>query len=492
VKEVSEQASIDGQPYIRLMRPMVMKKGCVLCHGHLGFKIGDIRGGVSISIPLTPYFEAARKSKTSLIFTHGIVWSIGILTIGLVSWREYRRESEKKKEEEEQQKMKTKLSETQKLESLGVLAGGIAHDFNNILSGILGNSELALHDLPETSPIRNYLERIREETRRAADLSNQMLAYSGKGKFVIENIDINEIVKKTVHMLEASLSKMHSFKYDLTENLPSVKVDITQIRQVIMNLIINASEAIGENRGVISITTGVKECDRHYFKNMYLQEEIPEDFYNFIEVADTGVGMDEETIKKIFDPFFTTKFTGRGLGMSAVLGIIRGHKGAINIESKPGEGTKFIVFLPSSKETPSTVKFDREESSAPWRGSGTVLVVDDEKAVRDVAKIMLEKIGFNVITAADGQEAVNIFRYRSNGIDCVLLDLSMPRMSGKKCFIELRKIKKDIRVIMYSGYSEDETIQKFVGLEVNEFLQKPFQLKALRNAMRKAFEKDRA
>ncbi len=398
--------------------------------------------------------------------------------------------TERRKAEEERYKIEEKLRETQKLESLGVLAGGIAHDFNNILTGILCNSDLALDNLSPDSTARNYIEKIQEETKRAAELSIQMLAYSGKGKFVIENIDINEIIKEMAHMLEVSMSKKHNIKYDLTEYLPFVEVDVTQIRQVIMNLIINASEAIGENNGVISITTGAMKCDKDCFKRMYLREDLPGGFYNFIEVADTGMGMDEETIKKIFDPFFTTKFTGRGLGMSAVLGIIRGHKGAINVESEPGKGTKFTVFLPSSKKTSSTTKPDREKNAESWRGHGKVLVVDDDKSVREVGKDMLETIGFNVITAVDGQEAIEILRDRSNEIDCVLLDLSMPRMNGEECFHELRKIRQDVRIIIYSGYSEEETAQRFFNQGVNGFLQKPFNLKMLINKMRKVSEND--
>ena len=493
LKEVSEQANIDGQPFIRLMRPMVMKKGCVLCHGHLGFKVGDIRGGVSISIPLTPYFEAARESKTSLIFTHSIVWSIGMLTIGLVSWRGYRREREKRHTEEERQKMQEKLRHTQKLESLGVLAGGIAHDFNNILTGILGNSELALDDLSPASPAHDFIEEIQKGAKRAAELSHQMLAYSGKGKFVIENIDVNEIIKDVTHMLEVSISKRHVIKNDLTANLPFVDVDITQIRQVIMNLIINASEAIGENNGVICVSTSTVECGGEgcqTWKSMVLDDVLPVGEYILIEVTDTGVGMDKNTIKKIFDPFFTTKFTGRGLGMSAILGIIRGHKGAINVESEPGKGTKFTVFLPASRETSSTEKLDSKETEAPWQGTGTVLVVDDEETVRGVAKSMLGKMGFKVIMAADGKEAVEILRDRSNEIDYIILDLTMPRMSGEECFLELRKIREDIPIVICSGYSEEETAKKFVDQRVNEFLQKPFRLKTLKNKMRKVFDRN--
>ncbi len=396
-----------------------------------------------------------------------------------------------KKAQEENKIMQEKLRHSQKLESLGVLAGGIAHDFNNILTSILGNSDLALDEMTSTSPVRNYIEEIQKGAKRAAELSHQMLAYSGKGKFTIESIDINEIIGEMTHILNVSISKKHTIRYDLAENLSSIEGDIAQINQIIMNLIMNASEAIGENSGVISIPTGAIECHENYFKKLYMHEDLPGGLYNYVEVADTGVGMDKETIERIFDPFFTTKFTGRGLGMSAVLGIIRGHKGAIKIESKLGKGTKFTVLFPSSGNASSTEKPETKESASAWQGSGTVLIVDDEKTVIDVGKRMLEKIGFSVITAGDGQEAVEIFRGRSNEIDCVLLDLTMPRMNGEECFFELRKIRKDIRVVIYSGYSEEENAQRFLDLGVNEFLQKPFRLKALKNKMRKVFESNR-
>lgn len=397
--------------------------------------------------------------------------------------------TERKMAEEEAHKMGEKLRQTQKLESLGVLAGGIAHDFNNILTGIFTNLDLALNHLPSTLPVRGYFEKIEKEAKQAAELCHLMLAYSGRGKFVIKNIDVNELIKEIIQMLNVSVSKKHTIKYDLTENLPPVEVDIAQIHQVIVNLIMNASEAMGENSGVISIITGKKECDNNFLKKMHLNEELPEGLYNFIEVADTGMGMDEETIKKMYDPFFSTKGAGRGLGMSAVLGIIRGHKGLLKVMSKPGEGTKVTILLPPSKKSLSTIKLDNEETPASWRGSGTVLVVDDKESIREGGKSLLEEMGFNVLTASDGQEAVEIFHNRSKEIVCVLLDLTMPLMSGEECFLELRKIRQDIPIIICSGYSEEETTLKFVDQGLSDFLQKPFRLKTIRNKMREIIEK---
>ena len=257
---------------------------------------------------------------------------------------------ERKQLEEEHLILEKQLLHAQKLESLGVLAGGIAHDFNNILTAIIGNAELALMRLNPESPAMENLQRIEKAAARAADLARQMLAYSGKGKFVVEHIDLNRLVEEMGHMLEVSISKKAVLRYNLTKPLPAISVDATQIRQIIMNLVINASEAIGDTSGVIAITTGCLECNVDYLQKFWLTDPIPAGLYVSLEIADTGCGMDKETLSRIFDPFFTTKFTGRGLGMAAVLGIVRGHKGAIKVNSVPGKGSSFKVLLPAGEK----------------------------------------------------------------------------------------------------------------------------------------------
>ncbi len=396
--------------------------------------------------------------------------------------------TERKQADEERSKLEEQMRQTQKLESLGVLAGGIAHDFNNILTSVLGNADLALHSLSPASPAIESIKEIRNASIRAADLSNQMLAYSGKGSFLIESTGINPIVKEMTRLLEVSISKKHTIKYDLAENLPTIKCDITQIRQVIMNLITNASEAIGDKSGAISITTGAEKYEKAYLKNIFPSEKLPGGLYVYVKVEDTGIGMNRDTIERIFDPFFTTKFTGRGLGMSAVLGIIRGHEGAIKIDSEPGKGTKFTILLPPAKETLSGIKPLKEALTSSWKGTGTALLVDDDKNVRSVGTHMLEEFGFTVVTAEDGREAIEVFRNHSDEVTCVLLDLMMPKMDGEECFRELRKIKNDICVVMISGYTEEEVSEKFIEEGFKGFLQKPFTLNSLRNKLRKALE----
>jgi len=383
--------------------------------------------------------------------------------------------------EEERLHLEQQLLHAQKLESLGVLAGGIAHDFNNILTAIIGNAELALMRLNPESPVLDNLQRIEKAAARAADLARQMLAYSGKGKFMVEAIDLNRLVQEMGHMMEVSISKKAVLRYNLTPSLPAVNVDATQIRQIIMNLVINASEAIGDQSGVIAITTGCLECNEAYLQEFWLTDPIPEGLYVSLEIADTGCGMDKATLGKIFDPFFTTKFTGRGLGMAAVLGIVRGHKGAIKVYSEPGKGSSFKVLLPAG-ERPAAL-FNGEETSDIWRGCGVALLVDDEETVRAIGAEMLRELGFEVITATDGRDAVAKYTAR-NDICLVILDLTMPHMDGEQCFRELRALDPNVKVIMSSGFSEHEVIQKFAGKGVAGFVQKPYKLSALKEVLR--------
>ncbi|WP_020675057.1 PAS domain S-box protein [Geopsychrobacter electrodiphilus] len=390
--------------------------------------------------------------------------------------------TESVKAEEERLSLEKQLLYAQKLESLGVLAGGIAHDFNNILMAIIGNADLALKRINKESPAVENLHRIEQASERAADLAKQMLAYSGKGKFVIENIDLNILLEEMLHMLEVSISKKVVLRLNPYTPLPSVEADSTQMRQIVMNLVINASEAIGDKSGVIAITTGCMDCDRSYLKDVWLDENISEGLYVYLEIADTGCGMNKETLAKLFDPFFTTKFTGRGLGMAAVLGIVRGHKGAIKVYSEPNRGTTFKILLPAC-DRPVEI-FNGASHYDDWKGEGTVLLVDDEETVRGIGAEMLKELGFTVITADDGREGVEQFKQNPD-IDFVILDLTMPHMDGEQCFRELRQIKPDIKVIMSSGYNEQEVTQKFVGKGLAGFIQKPYKLSILRESIQK-------
>lgn len=396
--------------------------------------------------------------------------------------------TEKKKAEEKQKKMEEQIQQTQKLESLGVLAGGIAHDFNNILTGVLGNAGLAQLALSPVSPALTNIKRIETSAQRAAELCNQLLAYSGKGRFVVQPVNLNQIVNEMTHLLEISISKKAVLKYNLAKNLPAVNADITQMRQIIMNLIINASDAIEERSGIITITTGAMECDKNYLTETFLDDELNTGVYIYLEVSDTGHGMDEETKNKIFDPFFSTKFTGRGLGLAAVLGIMRGHKGAVKVYSEPGKGTTFKILLPSSKKSAANLS---KRLSVPdnWSGAGTVLVADDEDTIRAVGRETLEQVGFKVLTAVDGRDALGKFKKYANEIVLVLLDMTMPHLSGEEVFREMRRIRSSVKVILSSGYNEQDATNGFVGKGLAGFLQKPYRPQQLIEAVRVVIEK---
>jgi PAS domain S-box-containing protein len=393
--------------------------------------------------------------------------------------------TERNKAEEERIDMERRLLHAQKLESLGVMAGGIAHDFNNLLMAILGNLDLARLDLSPVSRSRPFIDQALKAGRRAADLTNQMLAYSGKGRFDLKPFDLSELVQEMAHLLKASSSKTVTLNLQMEGNLPSIVADPSQIQQIIMNLIVNASEAVGEHPGVVTITTGAFECDQGYLQDSRLKEKPNPGAYVFFEVRDTGCGMDDETKDRLFDPFFTTKFTGRGLGMAAVLGIVSGHKGAIMVESELGEGTTIRVMFPASdgkrtlKGTKSGVPPVEIESVAAAPASGMILIADDEDMVRDLCRSMVERLGYKVITAKDGEEAVKIFHEHADGIVCVILDLTMPKLDGLAAYDELRRIKPDVKVIISSGYDERETTDRFAGKGLAGFIKKPYQLSSL-------------
>jgi len=392
--------------------------------------------------------------------------------------------SARKRMEREQLKLEAQIQNTQKLESLGILAGGIAHDFNNLLMGILGNAELAIEDLTPQSPAYHSLEEIIKAGIRASELTKQMLAYSGKGKFVVEPVNLNELIEEMAHLLKVSISKKVAIQFDFLKKIPLIEADVTQLRQVIMNLITNASDAIGDHTGKITITTGITNIDRHYLAQTYLNDNLPDGRYVFVKVADTGCGMDEQTRARIFDPFYTTKFTGRGLGLAAVLGIMRGHRGAIKVESASGQGTTFKVLFPCPPQALQAPAKPKTGEPREWTGSGVILVVDDEPVVRTVARAMLDRFGFTVIEARDGAEGVARLRQQAGEIDLVLLDMTMPRMNGAEAYQAMKKIKPTLRVILTSGYNEQDVTAQFADQRLTSFVQKPFQLATLAEKVR--------
>jgi two-component system, cell cycle sensor histidine kinase and response regulator CckA len=385
-----------------------------------------------------------------------------------------RREMEERREAEEQRRrLETQVQHTQRLESLGVLAGGIAHDFNNLLASIMGYASLVSTDLPENSAARQSIERVLIAARSAADLTQQMLAYSGRGTFVLEAVNVTQLIDRVARLLESTIPKKASLRLHLAAGLPCIHADASQIQQVVMNLITNAAESLVDGYGAVDVTTGVEWVGAGQRSATERGESLVPGEYVFLEVKDSGCGMDPETLNRIFDPFFTTKFTGRGLGLAAVLGIVRGHHGSIQVQSLPSAGTIFRVIFPAVAASPSAEDND-SAALEPWAGQGTVLVVEDQAPVRDLARMILEGSGLTVLTAEDGRQAVGVFTEHIREVHAVLLDLSMPGMDGVEVLHYLTGLAPEVRVVLCSGYNEQDVNARLDGLKPAGFLRKPY------------------
>ncbi len=372
----------------------------------------------------------------------------------------------------EQKELEQQLRQSQKLESLGVLAGGLAHDFNNLLTGIMGNASLAVTDLSHPELVRERMQEVLSASDRAALLVRQMLAYAGKGQFVVEPLDLSLQVNEIVTLLRTSISRFVELDLRFDADLPRIDADRAQIQQVIMNLAMNGAEAIGDRPGKLTITTSSREVNAE-------QQVV-------LEVTDTGCGMDEHTKARIFDPFFTTKFTGRGLGLAAVMGIIRAHRASISVRTAPGSGSTFAVVFPASTTVAAGAP---AEQRVELRGYGNILVVDDEELVRSMAKFTLERCGYSVELATDGRCAVDTFAIRPKEFAAILLDLTMPVMNGEEALRHIRQIRPDVPVVLSSGFSEAEALERFQKAGLAGFLQKPYTATALARRIKQAVKR---
>lgn len=399
-----------------------------------------------------------------------------------------------KQAEQERLEMERQLLHAQKLESLGILAGGIAHDFNNLLAAMLGNLELAGLKLPADSEVHNYIKRVETAVRQAAHLTRQMLDYSGKGRSYLAPLNINALIQTHLEMFRTVIPRNITMDVALADDLPAVVADAGQIQQVVMNLITNAAEAIGEQAGQITLNTAVVDCEQGELNESRSAVKPSPGRFVRLTVTDTGQGMDADTQNRLFEPFFTTKFTGRGLGMAATLGIIRGHGGAIMVNSAAGQGTSIQVLFPVSSlpeavgsETPAVPEnLLKAPGPSESHSAALVLVVDDEPFVREFCVEALAQMGYATLTAADGIEAVELFQQRAKDITCVLLDLTMPRQGGVETFKALQGIKPGVPVIISSGFSSDKVETRFLDPRPRGFLQKPFQFSRLQDELQRA------
>jgi len=372
--------------------------------------------------------------------------------------------------------LEEKLQSMRRLESLKRMAGGIAHDFNNLLAIIMLNGELLL-DSPSLKPQEcEHIKNIIHTAERGTKLSEQMLFYSGKIFFHGQNIDLAKIINDMLPLIKSSIFEKIELKLNIPLELPFIKSDVIHINQIIMNIIANASEAIGDNPGVISISAGTFECDENYIKDACMAIENPHGPYVFIEVGDTGHGMDKETIKHIFDPFFTTKFTGRGLGLASVFGIVKANKGTVKVRSTPGEGSVFTLIFPA---IPALSYGEKNKKKKRQKKNNAILIVDDESLLCATGKVFFEGKGFQVFTAGNGKEALDIYKEKKGKISCILLDLVMPVMDGEETIKELNRLKCDIPVVVLSGYNEEVVMERFSGQDISGFVKKPYSMKAL-------------
>jgi len=607
-KEVVERVELNGQPHLRFMRPLMTEKPCLRCHAVQGYKEGDGRGGISVTLSLVAIQNAMNKEMIQEAFIHSLIWLLGLGVIwqgtkkitgitkslrdkndhlleseqrfrilsdtvpvlvwmsdetkgctyfnkrwcdfagrkeaellgkgwaedvhpddldeciriyensfdarlpfsivyrlrrhdgeyrwlldnGVPRWKDETEFigyigscvdiTERKQAEVDRQQLEQQFHQAQKLESLGVLAGGIAHDFNNILTVIMGHCYMAREDIIPEQEYKAVFQKIETAGSRATDLCRQMLTYAGRSPLVQTRVNLWLLVDEVVKMLQAAIKKNVTIELDLKRVVPEIKGDTGQIQQVIMNLIINAAEAIGENNGAIRVALTRILINVDQTETDAFGMDIQPGGYICLEVSDTGCGMDEETQQRIFEPFYTTKFTGRGLGMSAIKGIIKSHDSALQLESTPGVGTTFKVYFPvpqasGDAETtlPATVPLEE--------ASGTILLVEDEQMLRVMGTELLEAMGFSALTAEDGSEALEIYCERGSEIDVILLDLIMPVMGGIEAYHELRKINTIVPIIICSGYGV-ESVEEIIGNDPHAgFVHKPYKPEVLQDVL---------
>jgi two-component system, cell cycle sensor histidine kinase and response regulator CckA len=385
--------------------------------------------------------------------------------------------SEQKLADEDKREKDEAFRQSQKLESIGVLAGGIAHDFNNLLTGIMGNAGLARRAVMagRTEHAAHMLGDVIKASERAADLTRQLLAYAGKGRFVVQPLDLCQLVTEVSTLIRASISKKITLVLDVPETCPPIEGDRAQLQQLVMNMVINGGEAIGDGAGTLTVRLRTEHFTERRQRMRTEGFPIFPGNYIRIDVIDTGAGMDSETRDRIFEPFFTTKFLGRGLGLSAALGIVRGHRGAIGVRTEPGRGTTFTVLIPIHRSPqPLTPKSEQTGLDDEFRGVGTILVADDEPGVRSLTESVLNEAGYTVELAEDGFQAVERLRALGDRVGLVLLDLTMPRLGGAEAARELRRVVPNIPIVAMSGYGDLEVMERFSGAQIDDYLPKPF------------------
>ena len=458
---------IQADPLWAPFAELAKEAGVAACWSHpFVSNTGNVLGALALysPVPKAPTPEQLGRLKAAASMT-GLAVERG------------RAEEELRVQQQREIELQEQLRQSAKMKALGVLAGGVAHDFNNVLSTILSNAEFARDVLEKDSEVQEMLTDIVDASKRAGQFCLQMLAYAGKGSLKRSQIEIGALIPEVSSLVQAAISKKTTLEYNLLDQTIYIEGDGSQLLQVIMNLVTNAAEAIGENEGRIEVRSEITSYNEEELHCLDSQADLSPGEYVCLSVSDTGPGMDTETMEQIFDPFFTTKFTGHGLGLSAVKGIINQHGGAIKIDSEIGEGTTFTVILPTVKQVHNAD--EKTESSASDIRGKRILIAEDERTLRSILSRVLKRAGFEVFEAADGQEAVDIFSEHLNQIDCAVLDLSMPRLNGEETQQALHALQKDLPIVMMSGFSEQELVNLFRNAGIAGCLQKPVSNDAL-------------
>jgi signal transduction histidine kinase/CheY-like chemotaxis protein len=468
-KGMSQLTSVNGNPYLRLMIPLITEEGCLKCHP--GYRIGDVRGGISIAVPMKPYYEGEAMARKNITITHLFLWLAGVVSIVVFSKNIW---SQQKKLES----TVNQLVQSQKMESLGLMAGGVAHDFNNLLTGIMGYSSLLREKLHDSdNETKDYLQQILDASVKAQGFTSSLLAFSRKQIIEPRVTSLNEVIKNISGLLKRLVGEEIELKFKYSEAEFPVFIDPHQLEQVVMNLAINAKDAMPSG-GTLSMETTPLTLGNEYTEKYGLRPGK----YMMLSVSDTGTGIDKKDLSHIFEPFFTTKEKGKGtgLGLSMVYGIIKQHEGVINVYSEKDIGTTFKIYLPAAEEKK---KMERETGTAEtvvdFRGEGTILIAEDEDTVRNFLKDTLEIYGYKTIIAVDGGDAIAKYEENRGRIDMLILDVVMPKKNGKEVYDYIRTIEPDIKAIFISGYTEDILTSKGVCEEGLEFLSKPLEIQTL-------------
>jgi|GEM_PF-1582724 signal transduction histidine kinase/ActR/RegA family two-component response regulator len=506
-----------GRPALRYATADRMRPSCVQCHNQhpdspkRDWKEGDVRGVLEVIRPMHGEAYEARQALRSSVWFVLVAAGLGLTALALFSFRLRhstlranrlaadslqvsrsleRQIAQREKAEQESAQLEKQMVYAQKLESLGLLAGGVAHDFNNLLTAILGNASLAATKLPQDSPAQQHVDRVHDASLRARDLTDQLLAYAGRASFEQEPVDLGSLVSGIGEILSTVIPPKVTVRYEIEPDLPLIVADRSQMQQVALNLFGNACEAIGAERGDVAVRIGRVEIDSASASMSTMGPPLKPGPHVYLEIEDTGEGMDAQTRSRIFDPFYTTKGPGRGLGLSAILGIVRAHSGALQVDSELGEGTVFRVTFPSVKGLVRTVP-EEKPLTLTKRSNEQVLVVDDNDQVRMATAELLENAGWKVLSANGGGEALEKIEATTAGLSAVLLDMVMPNMPGEEVFHRIRALRPEVPILLTSGYQEDNAAEVLCALPRVAFIKKPYRLDRLERVLGELIEKAR-